>query len=214
MTGRDLELRTEPPAQRTRDRILKAATSLLAHRGYHDTNVEEIVSRSGTSKGGFYFHFPSKERMVVGLVEQLADRLVAKVDRSIGREAEPTRRLAIAVSTLLHTFAGQRKLVRVLLINVVGHGKALDKKFLPVRDKFAGVIQRELDNAVAAGAIEPLDTRLASRAWLGALHEVLFQWLMDDAPPPIATLTPTLGALLFRSVGIPRDRFAEVLSSS
>ena len=201
--------RTDQPAQATRDRILKAATSVLARRGYHDTNVEEIVSRSGTSKGGFYFHFPSKERMVVGLVEQLANKLVSRVDRSIGSEPRPDRRLAIAVTALLHTLAGQRKLARVLLINVVGHGKALDKKFLPVRDKFAGLIQRELDNAVAEGVIEPIDTLLASRAWLGALHEVLFQWLMDDAPPPITTLTPTLGTLLFRSVGIPQERFAE-----
>ena len=201
--------RTEQPAQATRDRILKAATSVLARRGYHDTNVEEIVTRSGTSKGGFYFHFPSKERMVVGLVEQLANKLVSRVDRSIGSEPRPDRRLAIAVTALLHTLAGQRKLARVLLINVVGHGRALDKKFLPVRDKFAGLIQRELDNAVAEGAIEPIDTLLASRAWLGALHEVLFQWLMDDAPPPIATLTPTLGTLLFRSVGLPQERFAE-----
>jgi AcrR family transcriptional regulator len=201
--------RTDKPAQATRDRILKAATSVLARRGYHDTNVEEIVSRSGTSKGGFYFHFPSKERMVVGLVEQLANKLVSRVDRSIGSEPRPDRRLAIAVTALLHTLAGQRKLARVLLINVVGHGKALDKKFLPVRDKFAGLIQREMDNAVAKGTIEPIDTLLASRAWLGALHEVLFQWLMDDVSPPISTLTPTLGTLLFRSVGLPQERFAE-----
>lgn len=194
--------RPEPSVRDAKTRILDAAANVLARRGYHDTNVEEIVSRSGTSKGGFYFHFPSKERMVVGLVEQLSVKLVGKVERAMGHEARPAHRLAIAVDTLLRTFAKQRKLAQLLLVNVVGHGRSLDKKFLPLRDRFAELIQRELDGAVAEGLIEPMDTRLASRVWLGALNEVILQWLMADSPPPLASEAPSLRALLFRSVGI------------
>lgn len=203
--GENVASQTHSTAQRTRSRILNVATSLLADRGYHDTNVEEIVNRSGTSKGGFYFHFQSKEQMILGLVGQLADKLVARVDRAMGRESRPEKRLSIAVTTLLHTLASRRKLARVLLINVLGHGKAMDKKFLPVRDKFAALIQSELDNAVIKGIVMPIDTLIASRIWLGALHEVLFQWLMDDSPVPITTLTPSLRSILFRGVGLNDD---------
>ena len=81
--------RTRPSNRDVKTRILDAAANVLARRGYHDTNVEEIVSRSGTSKGGFYFHFPSKERMAVGLVEQLSEKLVGKVERAMGPEERP-----------------------------------------------------------------------------------------------------------------------------
>ena len=206
--------RTGPSNRDVKTRILDAAASVLARRGYHDTNVEEIVSRSGTSKGGFYFHFPSKERMVVGLVEQLGDKLVKKVERSINLETRPANRLAMALDTLMRTFGKQRKLAQILLVNIAGQGRSLDKKFLPVRDQFTRLIQKELDGAVAAGLIQPQDTRLAAQVWLGALHEVLLQWLMADSPAPVADALPALSAMLFQSVGIPRDQFPEALQPS
>ena len=199
---------------KTRGRILDTATTLLADRGYHDANVEEIVTRSGISKGAFYFHFPSKERMMIGLVEELAGKLVQKVERSLGDETRPERRLAIAVGTLMGTFSKRRKLARVLLINVVGHGKSLDKKVLPVRNRFAALVQRELDGAVEAGLVPPLDTKLASLVWLGAFHEVLLSWLMAEAPTPMESVIPELTAILFQSVGLPREGLLEHSLSS
>lgn len=206
--------RNEQSTKRTRNRILEAAGRVLARRGYHDTNVEEVVTKSGTSKGGFYFHFPSKERMVVALVEEMSDKLVKKVERAMNGEPLPERRLAIALDTLLRTFSRQRKLAQVLLINMAGHGKSMDKKFLPVRNRFAEVIQRELDGAVAAGLVQPMDTTLASQVWLGALHEVIFQWLMADNPTSIEDIVPQTGAMLFSSAGIPGERFVETLAAS
>ena len=199
--------------RRTRERILEAAGNVLANRGYHDTNVEEIVNRSGTSKGGFYFHFPSKERMVIALVGQLGDKLVRKVEHSMGSEQRPAHRLAIAVDTLIQTFAKRRKLARILLINVVGQGKSMDRKFMPVRNGFANLIRSELDRAVAAGLIEPLDTALASRVWLGAFHEVLLEWLLADSPPPVIGVIPELTTMLFRSAGFHSEQLPAVMEN-
>ena len=72
-----------------RERILNAAASLFARRGYYNSNVDEIVQQSGTSKGSFYFHFPSKEQMALGMVDQLSDKLVRKLERSIASEPDP-----------------------------------------------------------------------------------------------------------------------------
>ena len=46
---------------RTRERILEAAEAVFADNGYHDALVDEIGKRTSMSKGGLYFHFPSKE---------------------------------------------------------------------------------------------------------------------------------------------------------
>ena len=185
-----------------RERILNAAAELLALRGYHNANVDEIIQQSGTSKGSFYFHFPSKEKMVIGLIEQLSEKLIRKVERSIEGEARPLHRIAFAIDAMMLTFARQRKLAQLLLINVVGQGKAMDKKFLPIRDRFGAFIRRELDRAVAAGAVPPMDTTLVSHVWLGALHEVILQWLLADRSTPITDTTPALRALLLRSINV------------
>lgn len=194
-----MQARTKPNA---RDRILDAAARVLADHGYQSANIDAIISRSGTSKGSFYFHFPSKEKMVLALVDQLSERLVQKIEQSLEKETRPLERIAAASDTLLLTFSRQRRLAQMLLFNLVGQGKTMDKKFRPVRDRFAGLIQRELDRAVAAGAIPPLDTALAARMWLGALQEVLLQWLLADHPRPMAELVPGVRCMLLRSVGI------------
>jgi hypothetical protein len=99
------------------------------------------------------------------------------------------------------TFARQRKVAQVLLLNIIGHGMATDKKFLPVRERFSGFIQQELDAAVAEGQIEPLKTALVSQMWVGALHEVILRWLLTGQPSPLTNASPTLRRTLLRSIG-------------
>lgn len=185
-----------------RRRILDAAANLLARRGYHNANINEIIQQSGTSKGSFYFHFPSKEKMVMGLMDQLSEKLVRKVEHSIEMETRPVHRIALAIDALLSTFSKQRKLAQILLVNIVGQGRAMDKKFLPIRDRFARLIQKELDAAVVAGLVPPMDTVLVSHVWLGALHEVILQWLLSDRSAPLAETATALRDMLLRSIGV------------
>ena len=112
--------------------------ALFARRGYYNANVDEIIQQSGTSKGSFYFHFPSKEQMALGLVDQLSDKLVRRLERSIEAESDPLKRIPLAIDAVLLTFSKQRKLAQILLVNIVGQGRSMDRKFLPIRDKFAG----------------------------------------------------------------------------
>ena len=46
----------------TRQRILNAATEIFSEKGYHGTAVDDIVKAPHTSKGSFYFHFPSNKK--------------------------------------------------------------------------------------------------------------------------------------------------------
>ena len=185
----------------TRERILVAALDVLAQRGYSAAGIQEIIDRSSTSKGSFYFHFPSKEKMVMGLVDQMSEKLVKKVQGSIQHQPTPLHRLAAGTNILLATFSRQRKVAQVLLLNIIGHGRAMDKKFLPVRERFSGLIQQEIEAAVAQGQIEPLDTALATQVWVGALNEVIVRWLLTGQPNPLVKVAPALKTMLLRSIG-------------
>lgn len=46
-----------------RDNIIKAASELIHLKGFNNTSVEDILQRSGTKKGNFYFYFRSKEEL-------------------------------------------------------------------------------------------------------------------------------------------------------
>lgn len=60
----------------TRDRILKAALGLVVDNGFRATTVEAVIAASGSSKGAFFHHFPTKRDLADALVTQyVADDL-------------------------------------------------------------------------------------------------------------------------------------------
>lgn len=71
----------------TRERILDAAEQLVLEQGLAGTSVDEILTASGTSKGSFFHHFPSKNDLARALVERYAARDVAFLDE-IAAQAE------------------------------------------------------------------------------------------------------------------------------
>jgi TetR/AcrR family transcriptional repressor of nem operon len=50
--------------QRTRDRVIQAASALFRRRGYAATGVDAVMARANLTAGGFYSHFHSKEDLL------------------------------------------------------------------------------------------------------------------------------------------------------
>ena len=141
-----------------------------------------------------------------------ADKLVSRVERAVALEAEPVARAEAALRAVLATFAGHRTMARLLFLDTVGAGRAFQQETNALHDRFSRLIQGYLDEAVAAGAIPPLDTRITSIAWFGALNELVARWLLADQPRPLEDAFPALRAVLLRSAGVPEDRIGAVPS--
>ena len=187
--------------QSTRRKILDAAMSVFAEKGYHETAVDDIVRASSTSKGAVYFHFPNKQGIFLALVEYLADQVLDRMESAIEAEKGGINKVEIALRTALEFFGSHRNLARILLVEVVGLSHGFHPRLLSLRVRFTALIKRHLDRAVADGAIPPQDTEVAARAWLGALNELAIRWLYADGEEPLEQQLPALRSLLLRSVG-------------
>ncbi|KPU46329.1 putative HTH-type transcriptional regulator YfiR [Oxobacter pfennigii] len=56
--------------------LLDIAEKLFIEKGYEQTSIEDILSASGISKGGFYHYFKSKEDILCSSIERLMDDAV------------------------------------------------------------------------------------------------------------------------------------------
>lgn len=185
----------------TRDKILQAAREVFAEKGYHRALVDDIVRASQTSKGAVYHHFPNKEALFLALVDEFAGRLAEAVASAIGRAHGALGKVEAAVTAGLETFSRHRDLARILLLESVSLGPAYQSKRQEVHGRFAALIQAHLDEAAAEGSIPPVDTRVATLAWLGALNEVVVQWLHSGRPDLRTEALPALVPMLLRSIG-------------
>jgi len=184
----------------TRDRILSAAIEVFASKGYHGAGVEDIVQASRTSKGAFYHYFPSKQGIFLTLMDDLAALVEGGVEQAIAAEQGAMAKVEAALRVVVETAAAQRDLAKILLVEAVGLGPEFEAKRLEIHRRFARLIQRHLDRAVEDGDIPRQDTRLVSHAWIGALNEIISQWLVGEGGP-LASRLPELRTLLLRSIG-------------
>jgi len=189
------------PTQETRERILEAAVTVFASKGYHDTKVDDIVAESQTSKGSFYFYFPSKQDIFLALVDTFAELLENRLRARIASETSGMARVDLALRVCLETFGQYRGLAKIAFVQATGLGLAFEQKRRAINDRFIEIIKKNLDEAVADGSIPALDTEIAACAWMGALNEIVLRWVYTGQPDPIRTL-PALRNLLLQSVGV------------
>ena len=188
-------------ARARQQRILDAALRVFSRRGYRDASVEEIADKSNTSKGGIYFHFPGKEAIFLHLLDRTVARLRVKIDVALADHDDPIAKADAALLAVLHTFAKHRALARLFMVETMGAGHVFQRRMAEVHAEFAAIIQRQLDEAVEQGVIEPIDTEIAGRAWFGALNELITDWVLLERPDRLEDSYAALRPLLMRSVG-------------
>ena len=90
---------------------------------------------------------------------------------------------------------------RLLFLDALGAGRVFTAETNELHDRFSRMIAGYLDDAVAAGAIPAVDTRLTGIAWFGALNEVILHWLIRGEPKRLEDAYDGLRPLLMKSVG-------------
>jgi AcrR family transcriptional regulator len=55
---------------------MEAAIKLFVEKGYDDTSVKNIIDEAGISKGGFYHHYESKEKLMEDIVQIFVENIM------------------------------------------------------------------------------------------------------------------------------------------
>src|ERR1051326_6515326 len=61
---------TAPTPSSTRERLIQAAIDLFWERGYANTSMSDLLSRSKVNSGSFYHFFNSKEDLLLALLDR------------------------------------------------------------------------------------------------------------------------------------------------
>jgi TetR/AcrR family transcriptional repressor of nem operon len=58
--------------ERTRERIVEAARKLFNRHGFEQVSIDQIMAGAGLTRGGFYYHFSSKDELYAEAVTSFA----------------------------------------------------------------------------------------------------------------------------------------------
>ena len=201
-----------------REHLLDAAARVFAQRGYADAQMDEIAAAADTSKGGLYFHFPTKEALIGAVIGRAGDILRRRVHRAMTAAGpDPVARADAALSTLVETLAAHRSLARVLAAERLGGSVAARARVAEIEDEYVEIIANELRSALALGRLTrlegPLDPDLTARAWVGMVRSTLAAWAAGRVNAPLDRIHPELRRLLLRSAGVPLDSVSHTHSA-
>jgi AcrR family transcriptional regulator len=79
----------EERSEETKRRILQAATRLTVRNGYAALRTADVAQEAGVSKGALQHHFPTKEALVIALIEHaFNDQMLASRQRAAQRGSQ------------------------------------------------------------------------------------------------------------------------------
>ncbi|WP_140000062.1 TetR/AcrR family transcriptional regulator [Paenibacillus paridis] len=64
-----------------RELILKTVSQIVHEEGVEKLTLEAVAKRAGISKGGLLYHFPNKETLILGMIEQLSNNFVEEFNQ-------------------------------------------------------------------------------------------------------------------------------------
>src|ERR1700742_2590055 len=81
----------------TRERLLGAAIAEFKRAGMADADVGSIVAAAGVAHGTFFFHFPTKEHVLLELERREEERIAKQLDRYLAASRDLAATLGEAV---------------------------------------------------------------------------------------------------------------------
>ena len=96
----------EPSIPDTRERILRAAMELFRIHGFHNTSIAQILEGANTTKGGFYFHYKSKEELGFAVLKRTRNFWIKNVIGSLDDEHDARSRIRGMVEIMTQMYRG------------------------------------------------------------------------------------------------------------
>jgi TetR/AcrR family transcriptional regulator, cholesterol catabolism regulator len=195
-TGSATPTRRERNQRATRDRLLAAAQTLFAARGYDRTTMDDIATEADVSRATAFNYFPRKEEFVFAWVADrradIAELLAQEQTTSVGVADRLHHVFMRLCDTLEDDASGNQALTRAW----VQAGGPLFPDAFATSSLFADTLR----HAQADGQLrEGVDTEAAGQLLLDAYLGAVVRWAADegaDTAPLRGQLNAVLDLLL------------------
>lgn len=169
---------TSPTATPRRNRdanVIAAAIAVMSEKGYAATSIQEVADRVGVLKGSLYHYFPSKEELLVRILNESHQQNNEIIDRVKALDLSPFEELMAYlresgrwylanIDRANIFFSESRHLTGTRLEEALEYGRAYER-----------YVQTLVRKAQADGDIRAdIDDRLISRSILGSINSVRF----------------------------------------
>ncbi|WP_433438640.1 TetR/AcrR family transcriptional regulator [Nonomuraea sp. CA-141351] len=180
---------------------MTAAYTLYAKPGFTATTIERLCSEARISNRAFYECFGGREELLQALHERCVDESLAVVTKAV-QEAPKTLddRVKAGIHAYIEFTTADWRRARIMHVEVRRSGDVLTQSRQRSVDSFARLIE---EASADFAQTTRLNRRLVALGVVGALQELLIEWLQADEQPPIDELVDVAVHIFTQSLGAP-----------
>ncbi|MBW1989273.1 MAG: TetR/AcrR family transcriptional regulator [Deltaproteobacteria bacterium] len=171
-----------------REMILDKAKKLFAEKGYHQTQISDIIREAGIARGTIYQYFKNKDDLFVRLLEKYYEKWESTVslERDMNLAAvDPVDYFRLRIHRTLEFFAGDPDISRIYLRMGLGLHQELEAVIKKFEERIMDMIAADLSLGIRNGHVRPdLDLALAANLLAGALLRTAYYYFGTGREPP------------------------------
>jgi AcrR family transcriptional regulator len=163
--------------------ILGTAERLLEQQGFSQISIDDLARGAGISRPTFYFYFPSKDAVLLTLLDRVVEEANAAAEGLVERVAEdPPARWRAIISRFYDTFRSHRA-VALACAQVKGTNAEVRELWASVMEEWVRRAEDVIRAERARGAApEGLPARDLAIALVSMNERVTYATFADDGP--------------------------------
>ena len=198
------ELRAE-----RRERLLTSALELFAERGYGSAPIEALCSNAKVTTRHFYEQFDSREELLRALFLDIQNQAWVRVQEALqNQDQRLVDRVEDALRAYLSYVLEDPRRARIVALESVGVSDSMElvrRESLHAFTNTVALFAREL---IGSKDLPERDYRLPAVALVGAVLELISEWLVNDTGLSADGLIRE-AILIFRALIIGASRYDE-----
>ncbi len=182
------------------DQVLAGAVRAFVATGYHGASMRLIAQFAGMSVPGVYHHYPSKQQLLVKVLEITMMDLIWRVNQASGQGSNPRERVALVVEALALFHTRRSALAFIGASEMRSLELASYRRIAALRDQVQHLLDEEIASAIAAGELAGEFAPTASKA-IATMCTALPQWFRPEGPITPEQIAKDYAQLALRMLG-------------
>jgi len=181
-----------------RDALLRVCARLFREKGFDGTTIRDISKAAGMHSGSPFYHFRTKQAMLVAVMEQGLIEGLHKTEAVMALGLPPRAQFERLIRAHLDTICAEgNDFIPVLLYDWRSVTPANRRRIIALRDRYDALWQRAIDDLAAAGALGG-DAHLLRLLVLGAINWSA-KWYRRGGPASLDQIAQAAVALFLRA---------------
>ena len=161
-----------------KNQILDTAVIVFSKSGYYTATVDDIAKEAGIAKGSIYYHFKSKEDLLLSIPVKRFQNHLNQLKETF-QVLSPLRKLRRLLRYHFTLYLPNRDFLKVFLLDIQLNMQFYSSKAYESFRQYMQAIEQVIEEGKSEGTFRPdVNARVFRNMFLGAFTHMALRWVI------------------------------------